>query len=43
MPKTVLEDLDVHYVTNVWSALQIALGDGPWTRPAQEWSQQAAE
>ncbi|WFD04434.1 endopeptidase La [Malassezia obtusa] len=43
VPKTVLEDLDVHYVTNVWSALQIALGDGPWTRPAQEWSQQAAE
>ncbi|WFC96860.1 endopeptidase La [Malassezia brasiliensis] len=34
VPKSVLDDLDVHYVNNVWSALQIALGDGPWTARA---------
>lgn len=34
VPKSVLDDLEVHYVTNVWSALQIALGDGPWSARA---------
>lgn len=38
VPKSVLDALDVHYVTNVWSALQIALGEGPWTEPAAVWS-----
>lgn len=37
VPETVLHDLNVHYVTNVWSALEIAFGDGPWTERAREW------
>ena len=36
VPKAVLDDLEVHYVHNVWSALQHAFGEGPWTAKAQE-------
>ena len=39
VPRTVLDALDVHYVTNVWAALEIAFGPGPWSEPAQVWSQ----
>ncbi|PWN51671.1 ATP-dependent protease La [Violaceomyces palustris] len=36
VPKVVLDDLEVHYVHNVWSALDIAFGEGPWTAKAKE-------
>lgn len=36
VPKPVLEDLEVHYVSNVWSALHVAFGEGPWTPKARE-------
>ena len=36
VPKVVLDDLEVHYVNNVWSALDIAFGEGPWTPKARE-------
>lgn len=38
VPASVLQDLDVHYVTNVWAALEIAFGPGPWSEPAAAWS-----
>ncbi len=36
VPKAVLNDLEVHYVNNVWSALNHAFGEGPWTAKAKE-------
>jgi Lon-like ATP-dependent protease len=36
VPKPVLNDLEVHYVNNVWSALDVAFGEGPWTKKARE-------
>ncbi|PWN35492.1 ATP-dependent protease La [Meira miltonrushii] len=36
VPKPVLDDLEVHYVNNVWSALEVAFGEGPWTQKARE-------
>lgn len=36
VPKPVLDDLEVHYVNNVWSALDVAFGQGPWTQKARE-------
>ncbi len=36
VPKAVLEDLDVNYVHNVWAALDVAFGPGPWSEKAQE-------
>lgn len=36
VPKVVLDDLDVHYVYNVWAALDVAFGEGPWSARAQE-------
>lgn len=36
VPKSVLGDLEVHYVNNVWSALEVAFGEGPWTSKARE-------
>lgn len=36
VPKTVLDDLEVHYVNNVWSALEVAFGEGPWSKKAKE-------
>ncbi|MCO5598714.1 hypothetical protein L7F22_052812 [Adiantum nelumboides] len=36
VPKPVLNDLEVHYVNNVWSALDVAFGEGPWTQRARE-------
>ncbi|KAN0061493.1 ATP-dependent Lon protease pim1 [Thecaphora frezii] len=36
VPKAVLDDLEVHYVSNVWSALDIAFGEGPWSGKARE-------
>jgi len=36
VPRTVLDDLEVHYVNNVWSALEVAFGDGPWSEKAKE-------
>ena len=39
VPKSVLDDLDVHYVTNIWSALEIIFGEGPWSAQAKTWSQ----
>ncbi|WFD23406.1 endopeptidase La [Malassezia equina] len=38
VPKMVLDDLDVHYVTNVWAALEIAFGPGPWSEQARVWN-----
>ncbi|SHO78178.1 ATP-dependent Lon protease [Malassezia sympodialis ATCC 42132] len=38
VPKTVLNDLHVHYVTNVWAALEIAFGPGPWSEQARVWN-----
>lgn len=38
VPKSVLVDLHVHYVTNIWAALDIAFGPGPWSQQAQVWS-----
>ena len=39
VPKSVLDDLNVHYVTNIWSALEIIFGEGPWSAQAKAWSQ----
>lgn len=36
VPRPVLDDLEVHYVNNVWSALDVAFGGGPWTARARE-------
>jgi Lon-like ATP-dependent protease len=36
VPRAVLDDLEVHYVNNVWSALDVAFGDGPWSSKAKE-------
>ncbi len=36
VPTVVLDDLEVHYVNNVWSALNHAFGEGPWTAKAKE-------
>lgn len=36
VPRAVLDDLEVHYVNNVWSALDVAFGDGPWSTKAKE-------
>ncbi|SAM76702.1 probable PIM1-ATP-dependent protease, mitochondrial [Ustilago bromivora] len=36
VPKAVLDDLEVHYVNNVWSALNHAFGEGPWSATAKE-------
>ncbi|KDN52153.1 ATP-dependent protease La [Tilletiaria anomala UBC 951] len=36
VPKAVLNDLEVHYVHNVWAALDVAFGEGPWSARAQE-------
>ncbi|ETS61082.1 hypothetical protein PaG_05024 [Moesziomyces aphidis] len=36
VPKAVLDDLEVHYVNNVWSALNHAFGEGPWSAKAKE-------
>lgn len=36
VPKIVLDALKVHYVHNVWSALNIAFGEGPWSQKARE-------
>jgi len=38
VPKTVLDDLHVHYVTNLWAALEIAFGPGPWSEQARVWN-----
>ncbi|PKI84341.1 endopeptidase La [Malassezia vespertilionis] len=38
VPKSVLDDIDVHYVTNIWSAVEIAFGAGPWSEKAKDWS-----
>jgi len=38
VPKSVLDDLEVHYVTNVWAALDVAFGHGPWSAQARVWS-----
>ncbi|WFD27730.1 endopeptidase La [Malassezia nana] len=38
VPKNVLNDLHVHYVTNVWAALDIAFGSGPWSEQARVWN-----
>ncbi|CEH18241.1 probable pim1-atp-dependent mitochondrial [Ceraceosorus bombacis] len=43
VPRVVLDDLDVNYVSNVWSALHIAFGEGPWSARAKELQQQEAE
>ncbi|SNX82447.1 probable PIM1 - ATP-dependent protease, mitochondrial [Melanopsichium pennsylvanicum] len=36
VPKAVLDDLEVHYVNNVWSALNHAFGEGPWSAKAKQ-------
>jgi Lon-like ATP-dependent protease len=36
VPEAVLAALDVHYVANVWSALDVAFGEGPWSERARE-------
>lgn len=36
VPETVLKALDVHYVSNVWAALDAAFGQGPWTEMAEK-------
>lgn len=36
VPRAVLDDLEVHYVNNVWSALEVAFGEGPWSSKAKE-------
>ncbi|UZJ52558.1 hypothetical protein CBS101457_001878 [Exobasidium rhododendri] len=36
VPRTVLDDLEVHYVNNVWSALEVAFGEGSWSEKAKE-------
>lgn len=36
VPEVVLEALKVHYVHNVWSALDVAFGEGPWSSKAKE-------
>ena len=36
VPEAVLNDLEVHYVHNVWAALDVAFGEGPWTAKAKE-------
>lgn len=36
VPRAVLDDLEVHYVNNVWSALEVAFGEGPWSNKAKE-------
>lgn len=38
VPKSVLDDLDVHYVTNIWAALDVAFGPGTWSEQASVWS-----
>ena len=38
VPRSVLDDLEVHYVTNIWAALEIAFGPGSWSEPARVWS-----
>ena len=38
VPKTVLDDVRVYYVSNVWAALEIAFGPGPWSEAAHEWT-----
>ena len=38
VPKTVLEDVRVHYVSNVWAALEVAFGPGPWSDNARIWT-----
>ncbi|PWN41348.1 ATP-dependent protease La [Ceraceosorus guamensis] len=43
VPRVVLDDLDVNYVSNVWSALHIAFGEGPWSARAKELQQQEQE
>ncbi|CAD6885451.1 unnamed protein product [Tilletia laevis] len=43
VPKAVLEDLDIHYVGNVWAALEVAFGEGPWSARAKELAQEQAE
>ncbi|KAE8259384.1 hypothetical protein A4X13_0g1045 [Tilletia indica] len=43
VPKAVLEDLDIHYVGNVWAALDVAFGEGPWSARAKELAEEAAE
>jgi len=36
VPKVVLDDLDIHYVSNVWAALDVAFGEGAWSARAKE-------
>ncbi|KAK0546109.1 ATP-dependent Lon protease pim1 [Tilletia horrida] len=36
VPKAVLDDLEIHYVSNVWAALDVAFGEGPWSARAKE-------
>ncbi|WFD45325.1 endopeptidase La [Malassezia psittaci] len=42
VPKTILDDLQVHYVNNIWDALHIGLGQGPWSEQAAAWAQAAS-
>lgn len=36
VPEGVREAMDIHYVGNAWSALDVAFGEGPWTSKARE-------
>lgn len=36
VPEGVRDALKIHYVGNVWSALDVAFGEGPWTPKAKE-------
>jgi len=36
VPPAVLAALDIHYVANVWSALDVAFGEGPWSERARK-------
>ncbi|WFD01268.1 endopeptidase La [Malassezia yamatoensis] len=38
VPKTILDSLEVHYVNNIWDALHIGLGQGPWSEQAAAWA-----
>lgn len=36
VPQSVRDALEIHYVGNVWSALDVAFGEGPWSPTAKE-------
>ncbi|CAO1635333.1 unnamed protein product [Sympodiomycopsis kandeliae] len=36
VPENIRAAMDIHYVGNVWSALEVAFGEGPWSTKAKE-------